>query len=109
MLFRSLREIAFVIALWSSCFTAARVARSEEDEWAELVFGWGLSFPLRRRGAERIALSCFFSASLRLCGSWPSLLHRAVPASPRREGSRSEEQEWAELVFGGGLGFPLRR
>ncbi len=41
-------------------------ARSEEDEWAEVVFGDGLSFPQRRRDAERFSVGVI---SPRLCVS----------------------------------------
>ena len=44
--------------------------RSEEkEEWAEFVVGHGAGFPQRRGDAERFALWCCFSASLRLCGT----------------------------------------
>ena len=46
---------------------------------------------------------------IRLTGTWLSLLRRGVPVSSWREGARSEEVEWAEVVFGDGLIFPQRR
>ena len=62
------RDLAFVIPSWHSCVIVARGggARSEEDEWAEVVFGDGLSFPQRRRDAERFSVGVI---SPRLCVS----------------------------------------
>ena len=49
----------------------------------------------RRR--RSFALCRVFSAPLRLCGRWPSLLRRRVPVSPRRGGPRSEKEDRGEV------------
>ena len=45
----SLRDLAFVIASWSCCVTAARGRRSKEEPWGEIVFGHAA---ISRRDAE---------------------------------------------------------
>ena len=75
------RDLAFVIASWSSCFT---VARGPAIGVGRVRFWWGGYSPAEALRRREVYCSCHFSASLRLCGIWVLLLLRGVPVSARR-------------------------